>query len=88
MAESWLAREGADEHDLQQDVDHGAEQHRDDDRARQVLLRVLDLGGELVSLLEAEVGEHDASARNRREHGLGAERHEAAVRVEVGRRGT
>jgi hypothetical protein len=73
----------ADEHDLQQDVDHRAHEDCDDDRPRQVPLRVLDLAGELVGLLEAEIGEHDAGRGDRREHGLGSERQEAAVRVEV-----
>ena len=42
---------------------------RADDGPRQVALRVLDLAGELVGLLEAEVGEHDAAGGDRAEAG-------------------
>ena len=51
------------ERDLQQDIDDGADQDRDDDRPRQVAAGVLDLAGELVGLLEARVGEDDARQR-------------------------
>ena len=76
-------RRRADEDDLQQAVDRRADQDRVDDRPRQVALGVLDLAGQLVSLLEAQVGEDDARARDRGQHGLRATGIEAAGRLKL-----
>ena len=69
-----------DERHLQQDVDDRADQHRADDRERDVPLGVLGLTGQLVGLLEAEVAEDDAAGRDRLEHSLEPGRREAVWR--------
>ena len=77
VAAEQSRRQGDDERHLEQAVDRGADQDRDDDRQRQVAPRVLDLPGQLVALLEAGVGEDDARGRQRAEQGLDPARHEA-----------
>jgi hypothetical protein len=67
-----------DEHHLDHDVDDRADDHRRDDGGGQCLLRVLDLGRELVSLLEPEVREDDAGSDDGLEHTLRTEWREAA----------
>ena len=69
----------ADERDLQQDVDDAGDEHRADDRDRDVALRVAALAGELDALPESEIGEHDAAGRDRGEDALRAVRGEAVV---------
>ena len=79
--------EPTDHHDLEQRVEHRADRHRREDRARQIALGISRLARELDRLLEALQPEHDAAGQ-RREHAVEAERHEAAAGVEVGRRRT
>ena len=73
-----------DERGLQQDVERRTDRHRHQDRAGQVLLRVLRLAGQLDGLLEALQREHDTD-RERGEDAVRAERCEAAAGVEVAR---
>ena len=69
-AADQAVRDRADEHELQHEVDRRCRcRMASDDRQRQVPLRVLDLPGELVGLLEAEVGEDDARGRDARRTG-------------------
>ena len=78
-----VVRDRADERQLQQEVDGDTDAGGGEDGQRQVPLRVLDLTRELVGLLEAEVGEHDARRGDGGEQGLDPVRHEAAARAQV-----
>ena len=76
--------EAANHHDLQQRVEHGADRHRGENRAREISLGIARLAGEMDRLFEALQPEHHAAGQ-RGKDAVKAERHEAAAGVEVRR---
>ncbi len=77
----------ADEREVEQQVEHGSDDHGDQQRPGNVALRVLGFAADLDRLLEA-FGREDDAGGERRQDAVGAVRSEAAAGGEVAGCGT
>ena len=78
-----LGRDGAQERHLQQQVDHGTECNRTEDRQRHAAPGVVGFAGQIYRALESIETEYDAAGRHRRKDRGEVARVRAAVHAHL-----